>query len=226
MKHIIRAFVEAVAQMYVAKAERGYAPRQELDEFVTLLRAVDWSTDEQTMPPPAIVPGLRHLQGAIAGGYALGPCPIVDALRLCIGVTPWETYYAESDWSRPFLGDFASGELVGPNGFVRSADISLGLFLLGPNTTYTEHAHASSEVYYLLSGEATWRLDRPTNTLRARPGDLIHTAPDQRHDIRTGADPMLAVFTWKADPSAPSYHFANGPWSDGVVVRPPLVNRP
>lgn len=225
MKPAVRAFADGVSQMYEAKSERGQVPTNVLSEFVNLLGAVDWSVDERTIPTPATIPGLRHLQEALAAAYAEGPCPIVDALRLCIGVTPWETYYAESEWARPFLQEFASGELIGPNGFIPSKDVSLGLFLLGPDTTYSEHAHASSEVYYLLAGTAQMKIGDPRNVRQARPGDLIYTAPNERHDIRTESAPMLAVYTWKTDPSAPSYHWADGPWKGGTVVTPPLRPR-
>ena len=225
MKLAVKTFVEGVAQMYVGKASRGQVPATNLNAFIELLCAVDWSAEERTAPLPATIPGLRHLQDALAAAYAEGSCPIVDAMRLCIWVTPWETYYADSDWSRPFLHDFASGELVGPNGFIPSNKVSLGLFLLGPNTTYTEHAHASSEIYYLLSGTAAWRVGDPRNRTRVLPGDLIYTAPNDRHDIQTGDKPILAVYTWMADPSAPSYHFEGGPWQGGDLIHPPLVNR-
>lgn len=225
MKEVVQTFVEGVIQMYLVKAERGQVPASDLFEFVELLRAIDWSVEERQVSAASTIPGLRHLQNAIVAAYADGPCPIVDALRLCVGVTPWETYYADSNWSRPFLDEFASGELVGPSGFISNQKVSIGLFLLGPNTVYTEHAHASNEVYYLLGGEAIWRIGDPENVRQAHPGDLIYTAPHQRHDIQTGSTPMLAVFNWKADPSAPSYHFTEGPWRGGSIIRPPLVNR-
>lgn len=165
----------------------------ELREFIELLNAMDWSTEGRPIPSPATIPGLRHMQNAFAAAYAEGPCPIVDALRLCIGITPWETYYAASGWSQPFLHEFASGELVGPNGFFPSRDVSLGLLLLGPNTTYTEHAHASSEAYYILSGTVMCRIGNPQLRRTAKPGDLIYIAPNARHDVQTGDTPMLAV---------------------------------
>ncbi|MFQ6547721.1 dimethylsulfonioproprionate lyase family protein [Aestuariibius sp. 2305UL40-4] len=225
MKHAVQTFVEGVVQMYALKAPNGQVPGAELGEFIDLLHAMDWSAEERPIPSPATITGLRHMQNALAAAYAEGPCPIVDALRLCIGVTPWETYYADSVWSQPFLHEFASGELIGPNGFFPSSDVSLGLFLLGPNTTYTEHAHTSSEVYYILCGTVTYRIGDPQSPRTAKPGDLIYTAPNERHDIQTGDTPMLAVYTWKGDPSATSYHYDEGPWLGGILVHPPLVNR-
>lgn len=225
MKSAVRQFAEAVAEMYLAKFERGYAPNEELEEFAGLLSSVDWSENPMIAPPRGDVPGLRHLPSALSAAYEAGDCPVLDALRLCVGITPWETFYARSEWSLPFIDDFASGELIGPNGFMRNKDISLGLFILGPNTTYSEHAHASTEVYYVLGGEAMWRLDSPEHERLYRPGDLVFTLPHQRHEVRTGDTPMLAAYTWKADPSAPSYYHSHGPWEAGSRVEPVMANR-
>ena len=225
MKEAIRRFAEAVAEMYLAKSGLNYAAQAELEEFAGLLTAVDWSVEVQPAPPPGRVAGLRHLPNALAAAYAAGDCPVLDALRLCIGLTPWETYDARDAWAAPFLDDFVSGELIGPSGTIANRDISLGLFLLGPETTYTEHAHAAAEIYYVLGGGACWTLDRPDNAKAFAPGDLVYTAPDQRHDIKTGEQPLLAAWTWKADPGAPSYHRSGGPWRGGARRVPALVNR-
>ena len=225
MKFAVRDFADAVAEMYLAKQALGYAPADELEEFAGLLSAIDWRDDPVIRPPSGDVPGLRHLPSALSNAYEAGDCPVLDALRLCVGLTPWETYYARSEWSSPFVEDFASGELVGPSGFVRSADVSLGLFILGPHTNYTEHAHASTEIYYVLGGEAVWRVDDPEQGTLFKPGDLVFTTPHQRHDIRTGEAPMLAAFTWKLSPAAASYHRSEGPWKSGHRVVPDVVNR-
>lgn len=95
--------------MYAAKAAQGQVPTIDLCKFINLLGAIDWSRKERTIPVSATVPGMRHIQAALAEAYAKGSCPIVDALRLCIGITPWETYYADCNWSRPFLQEFDQG---------------------------------------------------------------------------------------------------------------------
>ncbi len=226
MKQAVRQFAEAVAEMYVAKAEQGYAPSEELEEFAGLLTSVDWAAAEPEYPPAGKVPGLRHLQTAIAAGYAAGDCPVLDALRLCVGLTPWETFYARTDWSQSFLDDFASGELIGPAGFIRSDLVSLGLFVLGPDTVYTDHAHDSTEVYYVLGGRAAWAMDSRNKVRTFTPGELVFTKPNQRHEIRTFESPLLAAWTWKSAPSATSYYYRDGPWTDGPVVAASRVNRP
>ncbi|WP_420345392.1 hypothetical protein [Pelagibius sp.] len=103
--------------------------------------------------------------------------------------------------------------------------VSLGLFVLGPQTTCSEHAHASTGIYSILGGEASWRVDSPEQERLFTPGALVFTAPHQRPEIRTGALPLPAPCTWKADPAAPSDHRSGGPWRNGPRREPDLVNR-
>jgi len=225
MDTVIRSLAETVAEMYLEKRGNGYAPDAELEEFAGLLTAVDWTAPRRPHPPARSVSGLAHLSPAIAAATRSGLCPVLEALRACVGLVPWETYYERTAWSEQFLDNFASGELVGPSGYIPNDDISLGLFVLGPNVTYTEHAHASTEIYYVLGGGAYWSRDRKETTRWFGPGDLVFTTPDQRHEIRTGHESLLAAYTWKSDPAARSYHYENGPWSDGKLVFAPLVPR-
>ena len=222
---VIQTFAAAVADMYLAKRGRGYAPDAELEEFAQLLINVDWNTPRQPHPPLMPVPGLRHLPAAIANATHAGLCPVLEALRTCVGLVPWETFYAPTEWSTPFLNDFASGELIGPAGYIPNRDISLGLFILGPHVVYTEHAHASTEIYYVLGGRAAWTHDHATSSRWFYPGDLVFTKPHQRHEIRTGSTPLLIAWTWKEDPAAGSYHYEHGPWKDGQHVYAPLRSR-
>lgn len=99
------------------------------------------------------------------------------------------------------------------------------LLVPGPQTTCSERAHASTEICSILGGEASWRVDGPEQERLFTPGELVFTAPHQRHEIRTGARPLLAAYTWKADPTAPSYHRSGGPWRNGPRREPDLVNR-
>ena len=147
----------------------------------------------------------------------------MEALRSCIGFAPWTTFYAESDWSEPFLDEIACAALVGPTGIVRSDEVALGLFLLGPGTTYREHAQALDEVYHVIGGQAEWGLDRKANRHVFGPGALVHTSPDQRHDIRTGNEPIVCAYVWTNSPAASTYYRSDGPWGEGEVVEPPLV---
>ena len=123
----------------------------------------------------------------------------------------------------PIPEHIACASLAGPAGTVRTDDVALGLFLLGPNTIYREHAHRLDEIYYVLAGSAEWGFDREDNRQTFELGAIVHTAPDQRHDIRTGPEPIRCAYTWTKGPAAPTYHRSGRPWGGGDTVEPPLV---
>jgi quercetin dioxygenase-like cupin family protein len=213
-----------VSDAYRTKADNGLGPADALRCAAARLDDVDWTEHVDREVPTGAVPALRHLPAALALLRDAEDQVAADALRSCVGVAPWETFYAESDWARPFLGEIACAMLVGPTGIVPSDAVALGLFLLGPHTTYREHAHGLDEVYHVLAGRAEWGLGREDDRRALRPGAVVHTAPDQRHDIRTGSVPLLAAFTWTSDPAAPTYCRSEGPWRGGDRVEPPLAN--
>ena len=219
----IRFMARTVAETYRAKARDGIEPPEALHTAATLLGRVDWSAVAGTDPPAQPVTALRHLPVVLALMAEGEDRAVGAALRSCLGFAPWQTFYADSDWSHPFLDEIACASLVGPTGIVWSDDVALGLFLLGPHTTYREHAHGLDEIYYVLAGSAEWGFDREDNRRTFGPGSLVHTAPDQRHDIRTGSEPILCAYTWTNDPAAPTYHRSGGPWGSGEKIEPPLV---
>lgn len=221
---MIFEFAGAVAEMFLDK--RGHSPAvdADLEDFAGLLTSLERDLPRQPRPPHDEVPGLRHLPAAIAAAVDAGACPALEALRACVGFVSWETFYAYSEWSAPFLDDFASGELIGPAGHLYSDIVSLGLFVLGPHTLYSEHAHSSTEVYYVLGGHGTIAVGSSDRRVRAAPGDVVVTRPDERHELRTHDEPFLIAYCWKDSVDASSYHRSAGPWRNGQVVVPPVKN--
>ena len=212
-----RADARACGKDRVARADALRTSADRLD-------AVDWTADDGPVPPTGSVPALRHLPAALALAREARDRAAADALPSSIGHAPWSTFYADDDWACPFLHEVACAALVGPTGIVHSDRVALGLFLLGPNTTYREHAHALHEVYYVLGGRAEWGLDRENNRHAFGPGALVHTGPDQRHDIRTADEPIICAYVWTNDPAAPTYRRSEGPWGGGEAIEPPLVD--
>lgn len=224
MDPVIVEFAGAVAEMLLDKRGQSTAIDADLEEFARLLTSLERDMPRQPRPPHHEVPGLRHLPTAIAAAVDAGVCPVLQALRACVGFVRWETFYADSEWSAPFLDDFASGELIGPAGYLYSDTISLGLFVLGPHTLYPEHAHSSTEVYYVLGGHGSITVGSSDNRVRVAPGDVVVTRPDERHELRTDEEPFLIAYSWKGAVDASSYYRSSGPWGNGRVVVPPAKN--
>lgn len=72
--------------------------------------------------------------------------------------------------------------------------------------TYPEHAHAAAEVYYVVGRRAAFRLGSELNERVACAGELVTVASHERHELETGPDPMLAVYTWMSGVRGPAYY--------------------
>ncbi len=89
-------------------------------------------------------------------------------------------------------------ELIGPGRPVESADLLVGLLLLGPEMHYPDHAHPAEEIYHVVAGHADWWREGE-GWRRKPPGSVIHHAPMMRHAMRTKDEPLLALYCWTGD---------------------------
>ena len=72
------------------------------------------------------------------------------------------------------------------------------LLLLGPGMHYPDHVHPAEEIYHLLGGTAEWW--RPDEGWRRKaPGTVIRHPSMMRHAMRTGGEPMLALYCWTGE---------------------------
>ena len=64
------------------------------------------------------------------------------------------------------------------------------LIVIDPHTTYPLHAHRIEELYYILSGKASWSHNgKEWDALS--PGSLFHNRSYQPHTIRTLEHPLM-----------------------------------
>jgi hypothetical protein len=163
-----------------------------VDAFLTL-----WPDAAQPSrdPAPGTLPVLRWLGPACRARDAAAP----DLLRLLVALSPglaWAQSYTLADFGPGFLARYGWTELIGQRGPVASDRLAVGFLLLGPSVIYPSHSHAAEEVYLPLSGTAAWQ--RGAETWRDRaPGGPIHHASWMPHAMRTGAEPLLALYLWR-----------------------------
>lgn len=150
------------------------------------------------------VRGLRY-GPLILDSEARGVSTLVDAARGAFMFARWTEFYRETPWSKPFLGHFATGECIGPAGRFESNTITLGLFVLGPDTLYPAHAHPAEEFYIVVAGEAEFQKGARPEFVNKRKDDAIFHASDVSHAIRTTSQPMLAVYGWRGQLKEPSW---------------------
>ncbi|RVU35266.1 transcriptional regulator [Hwanghaeella grinnelliae] len=88
--------------------------------------------------------------------------------------------------------------IVGPDGLAVSSELWIGVSLLAPGVRYPDHTHPPEELYLVLSpgdfrnAETQWRAPGV--------GGLFHNPPGIVHAMRSGDDPLLAV--WMLVPAA------------------------
>ena len=132
-------------------------------------------------------PATRHLATALASAT-----DIATALRPIATAVPWRYSYAPRT-DAPDLGqDIAFAELVGPAAPFRHAAMCLGFLLIGPHRLYPPRAHPAVELYYVVSGTATWTAGQASWWVP--PGSYILHPSDMPHATRTNAEPLLAVY--------------------------------
>jgi len=106
--------------------------------------------------------------------------------------------YSEASLGPGYVDRYGYVELVGPGRPVESADLLVGLLLLGPGMHYPDHAHPAEEIYHVVAGTAEWwREDEGWR--RKGPGAVIHHVPMMRHAMRTADEPLLALYCWTGE---------------------------
>jgi quercetin dioxygenase-like cupin family protein len=87
----------------------------------------------------------------------------------------------------------------------RANGCCFGFTLIAPHTHYPAHAHPAIELYLVIAGAATWGLGDAPAEIRP-PGSVIVHPSGAPHAMTTGAEPLLALFTWRGDlATSPSY---------------------
>jgi hypothetical protein len=121
----------------------------------------------------------------------------VTALCAAAGSLGWRQTYTVDEVGDEFLRNYAWAELSGPGAATGAAQISCGVLVLGPNTFYPAHHHEAEELYLPLVGTAEWRKGDGA-WQRRPPGTLIHHSSEETHAMRTGGQPLLAMYLWRS----------------------------
>ncbi len=106
--------------------------------------------------------------------------------------------YSEASLGPGYVDRYGYVELVGPGRPIENSDLLVGLLMLGPGMHYPDHAHPAEEIYHVVAGTADWW--REDEGWREKgPGTLIHHVPMMRHAMRTGTEPLLALYCWTGE---------------------------
>jgi quercetin dioxygenase-like cupin family protein len=136
--------------------------------------------------------------GSIQRSAAAFSAPLVNTLVGAAASLAWRRSYSPAAVDAQFYENYGWTEFAGLNGPAPSNGLACGVLLLGPRVTYPPHRHEADEIYVPLAGTAAW--EHGNDGWRERvPGSVIHHAPFVPHAMRTGEDPLLALYLWRSD---------------------------
>lgn len=185
---------------FLAAVRGAYGAGRDADPELTasldaLLVALNGLGGERIAVDPEDQPVCRHLAAALDLAEAGPAAPIAAAARPFAAGLAWRHKYQIDDKLPGFSQSFAYAEIVGPPGPVPSQEMRCGLILMAPRTFYPVHFHTAVELYLVLGGTAEWqRGDEPWT--RRPPGRFILHPSRIGHAIRTGEEPLFALFAW------------------------------
>jgi Dimethlysulfonioproprionate lyase len=141
------------------------------------------------------LPVLRWLP-KLNGDRAAFCAGLVSAVCRAAPLLAWRQTYTAKDLDAGFLANYGWSEIIGGQGPFASEQIACGFLILGPATHYPRHHHDAEEFYLPLSGTAAWQ-QGDAEWRQHPPGTPIHHACSETHAMRTGADPLLALYLWR-----------------------------
>lgn len=177
--------------------------------FANDLNSVLESNLSAKIQPEKAVRGLRYAPIALGSNVPSGISEIYSASKEAFSYVRWTEFYEEDSWSKSFLPVFANGEGIGPDGRLFHKEIILGLFILGPHTTYPEHAHPAEEFYIVLTGNPEFKVGAENDFELKKSGEVVLHHSDISHSIRSSDEPFYAIFGWRGDINARSWYRNN-----------------
>jgi len=197
-------FLRVVCDSILAKtAESGrhYATAQRM------VSALQNSVGETGNNAPTVLAACRYLDVALDNARGGPPriSALADAFRALAPALSWQRR-AGSELHGPVFNDgHANTYVVGPNGMERRSDVIVGATLLAPNVVYPDHSHPPEEIYLVMS-KGEW-FETDANWYTPGMGGIVHHMPMVTHAMRSGSDPLFAVWClWSgASPTSSSH---------------------
>ncbi|TGT75462.1 transcriptional regulator [bacterium M00.F.Ca.ET.159.01.1.1] len=113
----------------------------------------------------------------------------------------WGQTYTAADFGQGFVDNYGWLEVFGTRGHFVNDEVAGGLLMLGPNIVYPDHHHIAEEIYIPLTGGTEWRMGEGDFHSRGA-GEVIHHASNVSHAMRTGKEPLMALYLWRGGPLA------------------------
>lgn len=93
------------------------------------------------------------------------------------------------------LRNFAVTTIFGEGALLQTDKVYAGFSLQAPDIYYPPHAHYAEESYWIIGGNADWRVGAKP-WFAVEPGDSIYHESEARHVMQTNEQPLLTVWLW------------------------------
>lgn len=144
---------------------------------------------------------LRHLDVCAANAEGTAGEEIARLLAERGQRLRWGQTYTADDFGQSFIDNYGWLELVGTRGHFADESVACGFLVLGPNLHYPDHHHEAEEIYIPLTGGTRWRKGDDDFAYR-EGGEVIHHPSNISHAMKTGEEPLLALYLWRGGPLA------------------------
>jgi Dimethlysulfonioproprionate lyase len=176
---------------------RRYAASLEDAAARSFVETVEWEMADRRLEPAGL-PCLGHLDQA----REIAPMPeraLVMPLAESRNELRWGQTYTAAELGTDFLANYGWMELFGTRGHFANDAMAAGFLVLEPHTLYPDHHHVAEELYVPLTPGTEWKKGEGDFVLR-RPGEAIHHPSDVSHAMRTGSEPLVALYFWRGGP--------------------------
>ncbi|MGX7873293.1 dimethylsulfonioproprionate lyase family protein [Mesorhizobium sp. ORM6] len=160
---------------------------------------IDWDMPARTLEPHPLG-CLRHLDRAVELAQPAAK-PLMQSLAKYRNELRWGQTYTKADFGNAFIDNYGWLEMFGTRGHFVNGEVAAGLLILGPEIVYPDHHHVAEEIYIPLTGGTQWRMGGGGFGKR-EAGEVVHHASNVNHAMRTGNDPLLALYIWRGGPLA------------------------
>ncbi|MEJ6784555.1 dimethylsulfonioproprionate lyase family protein [Aminobacter sp. Piv2-1] len=163
------------------------------------LADIDWAMPARALDPKAI-PGSSLLDRTVdlASGATR---PLAALLARHRDQLRWGQTYTAADFGQHFVDNYGWVELFGTRGHFDNDTVAAGFLVLGPGIEYPDHHHIAEELYVPLTGGTEWRMGDAAYRMRWAD-EVVHHATNVDHAMRTGTEPLLALYLWRGGPLA------------------------
>ena len=154
----------------------------------------------EPLAPPAERLGPCRQLAAIYARMARQATPLPQLANAFAALEPrlqWNRRKGAKPEDRNFYNGHANAMLVGPGGLEQRDDVWVGATVLAPDVRYIDHSHPPEEVYLAFTAGEWW--NAAMDWTQPGAGGLIYNPPGILHAMRSGPQPMLALWLLPVD---------------------------